>query len=120
MSGVVKIDGKPLEQAIVNTQPLGNRDSSNPGPGSFAKTNELGEFTLELVSPPVEGAVVGQHRVVIRIPDELTESDELNPRKRPKFRLPVNALDGSLRLEVPPEGRSDAVFELISRKNNRR
>ena len=120
VSGVVLLDNEPLQAAIVNTQPLGSSKSSNPGPGSFAKTNDQGEFTLELVSPAEPGAVVGQHRVVIRIPEALSASDELNPRKRPAVHLPVNALDGSLRLDVPPEGRADARFELESRKKRRR
>lgn len=120
VSGVVTLDNEPLQEAIVNTQPLGSSESSNPGPGSFAKTNEKGEFTLELVSPAEPGAVVGQHRVVIRIPEELSASDDLNPRARPKVQLPTKALDGTLRMEVPPEGRTDANFELQSRKRKRR
>ncbi len=113
VSGVITLDSKPLAGAIINTQPIATENSSSPGPGSFAKTDEFGKYSLELVNPAVPGAVVGPHRVTIRIPERLSETDNLVYNK-PTAPLPVEALDGSLQVEVVPEGVANANFDLTS------
>src|SRR5262245_1998728 len=67
VSGRVLLDGKPLADAHLTFQPVGT-GSLEAGPGSYAKTNERGEFTLELVGKNRSGAVVGKHRVNITAP----------------------------------------------------
>lgn len=116
VSGKVTLDGQPLAGAIVNTQPIATGSSSSPGPGSFGKTDEQGRFTLELATRAVPGAVVGPHRVTIRMPDSGDTSDEAVNRKTERARLPQAALDGSLRLNVPVGGSNDALFELQARR----
>src|SRR5688572_14696609 len=64
-SGVVLLDSKPLANASITTQPIAT-DSPNPGPGSFGRTDAEGRFELELVNPAMRGAIIGEHRVLIR------------------------------------------------------
>src|SRR5262249_36479665 len=117
VSGKVTLDGRPLADADVYFQPMG-AGQLNPGPGSFAKTNERGEFTLRLQfdGPPRQGAVVGKHRVTISKP--------LGPRPAPpddkpyEFKNQVPAkynTQSNLEFEVPAKGSDTAHFELKSR-----
>jgi hypothetical protein len=63
VSGTVTLDGQPLPNAVVNFQPTGAE--LNPGPGSYGRTNNKGEYTLQ-VAGGGSGAVLGWHRVTIR------------------------------------------------------
>ena len=63
VSGVVTLDGQPLAHAHVSFQPTGAE--LNPGPGSVGRTNDKGEYTLEIVGGG-QGAVLGWHKVSIR------------------------------------------------------
>jgi hypothetical protein len=65
VSGRVTMDGRPMPGVYVNFQPVGGAGNPNPGPGSYAVTGADGRFTLKLVNPSREGAVVGRHRVTI-------------------------------------------------------
>src|SRR5205809_5710304 len=63
VSGTIKMDGKPLANVAVSFQPIGN--NLNLGAGSSGRTNENGEYTLEVIGGGGKGAVVGMHRVEI-------------------------------------------------------
>ena len=67
VSGVGQVGGNPLSGAGIRTQPIG-QGTRTPGPGSFARTDAQGHFVLELVKPALQGAIVGQHRVMISQP----------------------------------------------------
>jgi hypothetical protein len=112
--------------AGVTTQPIAT-DSINPGPGSFGITDEQGRYQLELVNPHLKGAIVGEHRVMIArmAGGEAAETthkradgdfeywvDSSSTRQAIDRSWPQRFTDGSLRLEVPPEGRTDANFDL--------
>jgi hypothetical protein len=62
VSGIVTMGGQPVANAAISFQPTGTE--LNPGPGSFGKTNDKGEYTLEMVGGG-RGAVVGWHKVTI-------------------------------------------------------
>ncbi len=64
VSGVVLLDGAPLANVNIMTQPIAT-DSLTPGPGSFSRTDAEGRFDLELVKPAIRGAIIGEHRVMI-------------------------------------------------------
>src|SRR5688500_34311 len=64
VSGMITFEGKPLAGASITTQPIA-ASSTNPGPGSFARTDDQGRFELELVKPARKGAIIGEHRVMI-------------------------------------------------------
>jgi hypothetical protein len=63
VSGVVKLDGVPLPDAVVEFLP--DPDKGTAGPRSAATTDEQGRFRLTC-DDGREGAVVGFHRVLIR------------------------------------------------------
>lgn len=127
VSGSITLDGKPLTGASITTQPIG-MGSSDPGPGSFGRTDAEGRFELELVMPAIPGAIIGEHRVMIspttgdtaghesqRSADGEYEywSDAPQSRRAVNRRhWPTRLTDGSLRLEVPAEGTSDVRFDL--------
>ena len=98
-SGVVLLDGAPLANVTVMTQPIAT-DSPNPGPGSFGRTDAEGRFDLELVKPELRGAIIGDHRVMITPVGTATE------------KWPGSFADGSLRIQVPKEGTKELRVEL--------
>lgn len=122
VAGRVTLDGEPLAGATLTTQPMAT-DGATPGPGSFGHTNVDGQFELELVKPEMPGAIIGRHRVIITPPDSRDfntappPGDETGDDPRGHLagvdpRWPNRFSDGSLRLEVPPEGTTTANFEL--------
>jgi len=112
VSGIVLLDGEPLVGASVNTQPISTSSNPEPGSGSFGKTDAEGHYSLELVDPPIAGAVLGEHRVTITRETEVLyrSSDERVPP--PDVPWPTRYNDGSLRLTIPAGGTDKADFEL--------
>ena len=123
-SGVVLLDGTPLTNASITTQPIAT-DSPNPGPGSFGRTDSEGRFELELVKPAVRGAIIGEHRVMIRLADAVpaTIAPRQNDNGLKVFSdtplteaaadaWPASFSDGSLRIQVPSEGTEEIRVEL--------
>ncbi|MCI0335122.1 MAG: carboxypeptidase-like regulatory domain-containing protein [Planctomycetes bacterium] len=128
VSGTITYRGEPLADANITTQPIAT-DSMNPGPGSFGRTDGQGRFELELVKPAIKGAIIGEHRVMISPAGGDTTHDQpqrsadgksvywtddpLAHRKAvADLSWPPRFADGSLRLQVPPEGKADARFDL--------
>jgi hypothetical protein len=115
VSGTVTLDGKPLEGALINTQPIGSQENPSPGPGSFAKSDQDGRFALELVSPAKPGAVVGQHRVrITKLTVKYIPGKEDAPVAVRNL-LPRSATDGSISITVPPEGTDELQLDLVSK-----
>ena len=126
-SGVVLLDGTPLANASITTQPIAT-DSPNPGPGSFGRTDAEGRFDLELVKPAIRGAIIGEHRVMIRPDDAVpaasapqqTESgikvfSDAPVKTTAADKWPASFTDGSLRIQVPSEGTKEIRVELTRR-----
>src|SRR5437868_8923013 len=63
VSGRVTLDDKPLARATVIFQPVSQE--RNPGPGSAGKTDDQGQFTLQMMTGTVQGAILGKHKVSI-------------------------------------------------------
>jgi hypothetical protein len=130
VSGVVTLDGKPYDKAVVSFQPIGTADNPNPGRGSSAYTDENGRFVLQS-DGKVNGAVVGKHRVRImtRGNDVITQAPE-EPSGEPSGGSSDNApapknLDpippewnslSTKEFDVPPGGTDRANFDIKSRK----
>ena len=117
VSGRVTLNGKPLANATVSFQPIATEGSSNPGPGSAAKTDANGAYTLE-TSTGQSGAVVGQHRVIISaLESQVGESDARPPRGgwplADKVPPRYNA-NTTLSFEVPSGGTDKADFALTA------
>jgi len=67
VTGTVTLDGDPLEGAVIEFRP---EAGSRPGSGKAAssgRTDEEGKYTLSYVRD-VEGAVLGEHKIIIRPP----------------------------------------------------
>jgi hypothetical protein len=107
-SGVVLLDGAPLANVSIMTQPIAT-NSPNPGPGSFGRTNAEGRFDLELVKPAMRGAIIGEHRVMIAP----VGTAPVNTAAADKW--PTSFSDGSLRIQVPKEGTKELRVELSRR-----
>jgi hypothetical protein len=112
VSGTILLDGEPMVGASVNTQPIASSSSVDPGPGSFGKTDAEGRYTLELIDPPIAGAVLGTHRVTITPADTQPYRSSDEPVKPQGDPWPARYSDGSLRLMVPAEGNTEANYEL--------
>jgi hypothetical protein len=111
VSGTVTMDGKALADVAVSFQPTGE-GQMNPGPGSSGRTNEKGEYSLQVIGGRGKGAVVGMHRVEVHP----TVDDNANGRRPPpKIQIPAkyNRLS-ELRFEVKP-GNNTANFDLTSK-----
>ena len=105
-SGVILLEGSPLANVRILTQPIATK-SLNPGPGSFGRTDAEGRFDLELVKPPIRGAIIGEHRVMIlKVGDVKTTAVD---------KWPTSFSDGSLRIQVPKEGTKELRVELSRR-----
>jgi hypothetical protein len=127
VSGKVTYNGAPLAKVQVLFQPVATGSVDAGGVGSFAMTNDKGEFTLEASTPsPTSGAFVGKHQVRIAFPPNAlgtaeadADSDAATPggaRGRPKLpRQPIPERYNSettLTFEVPSGGTTTAHFSL--------
>lgn len=111
VSGTVRMNGKPLPNAAMTFQPVGG------GMASVGVTDQDGRYTLEFYDSGQSGAVVANHRVVIRTHrrsnTEDTSSDISNPNLRDP--IPQRYNDNTeLTMEVPAEGTDSADFDLKS------
>ena len=107
-SGVITLDGEPLAGVDISTQPVGTKGSSVYHPGSHAKTDAEGRFTLLLQTDDQPGAVVGTHAVYISFGHNPTQQDPNS--NHPK--LKQEYWDGTLRFTVPEGGTDQLKFEL--------
>lgn len=115
VSGVVRLNGNPVAGARINTQPKSSGDNGDPGPGSFAVTDEEGRYQLELVNPAKPGAVVGEHVVRISKTKMNYQPGREDMPSSVVQMLPASAGDGTLTLSVPREGLEQADFDLSAR-----
>jgi hypothetical protein len=110
VSGKITLNGKPLADAWVNFQPIGEK-GQDPGPGSVGKTDKDGRYSLR-VDEKRDGAVVGKHRVMVSTRGDKAESQPDGGKGYPdKVPLRYN-FDSTLTCEIPAGGRDDANFDL--------
>jgi hypothetical protein len=114
VSGVVKLDGKPLANAYVSFQPTAATGSSKAGIGSYGVTDASGKYSLKTADNDQSGAVVGPHRVEIDL--KQAETDDRDPKLRPppKHLPPKYNRNSELEFKVPAGGTTAANFELKS------
>ena len=116
VSGVVTLDGEPLAEAVVAFAPIGGRDTAIVGPGSTARTDDAGRYSLRTFKEE-KGAVVGTHKVRVstyrrRFVDFKT-SDKLEVVAEERVPKHYNKKT-TLTFDVPPGGADDADFSLVS------
>ncbi len=116
VSGVVALDGQPLEGAKLVFSPKGDSENPYPGPKSIGKTDAEGRFQL-ITRDGDSGAVVGNHRVRITTllqagdPDNPFAAITVTPEKVPTYYTAKSMLD----TEVPAEGLDTLRFDLKSK-----
>lgn len=115
VSGKVTYDGQPAAGWHVSFQPVRQGDQDvNIGPGSFATCDLAGRYELELVDPPLAGAIVGPHRVRFTPPPRANApASDISVVE--SIRIPEKYRDGSFRFEVPPGGTEAADFVIPRR-----
>lgn len=109
VSGMVTMEGAPLPEATVVFVPMG--EGLNTGRPSFGKTDASGAFELTATNG-LDGAVIGPHVVSIStgVINENT-GEVIVPEVVPKRFNRRSTLE----FVVPPEGTSDANFDLKSK-----
>jgi hypothetical protein len=116
VSGRVILDGKPLSNATVTFVPVAGPAEADkePPPSSVGTTDQDGRYSLVLNSGgKSKGAVVGKHKVIITLGGQGTPDDT-----KPTFhkQLPERYnRKTDLTCDVPPDGRTDADFDLKSK-----
>jgi hypothetical protein len=117
VSGKVTLNGKALPNATVVFYPMS--DSRTPGPGSSAKTDANGEYSLQPMAGGGSGAVVGKHKVCITAyeggdepPSSAPDAVYRKPLVPAKYNDPAKT---QLTCEVPAGGTASANFELKSK-----
>jgi hypothetical protein len=121
-SGVVTLDGKPIEGVSILLIP---KEGTSSGRISYGLTDAEGRFELR-VSPDQSGAIIGTHWVQLEkltqqdgspipagtSPEEVAAMNQLPQAYADAGSTPISA-------EIPESGTSDLVFDLSSRATPR-
>lgn len=120
-SGTITLDGKPLANAMILTQPIGTEENGNkPGPGSFAETDENGDFTLVFQHEDQDGAAPGDCYVKIRENAEKKASSD-DSVEVVRSKVPLDYQEGDKVVYTIPEDGTDAMnFDLSSKRKKRK
>ena len=143
VTGSVTYEGAPVADLTIAFSPISTKENPTPGPFSTGTTDSEGKFTL-VSRHGKPGAVVGTHRVTIRLPADATSTklrdandrvDDLRSagadaatvqaakddvaRIKEKIKkysfVPARYLNRPLtELDVPAEGVADHVIELTT------
>jgi hypothetical protein len=111
VSGVVTLNGQPLEGATVTFSPASG-DGGGVG-GSTGKTDAQGRYTLRTVFGDKSGAAVGKHKVTI----SLYKENPTNPDQAGQELVPARYSDpakSELTCDVPSGGIDKANFDLAA------
>ena len=134
VSGKLTLDGQPMPgvRIVFSPRSMGG-ENNNPGPYSFAVTDENGDYSL-ITRYKDEGAIIGPHVVTMQYPDAppgtlerlkslLGEAKRSNEgvaevetaiadfEKKKKERLPIPS-SAEQHYDVPEGGSTSANFEL--------
>jgi hypothetical protein len=111
VSGVVLLDGRPLDGAVVTFQPRRESLAAQKHSGSVGHTDEAGRFSLRLIEPDAPGVAIGQHVVTITTARS-GPNDAIPPRGE---RVPLVWRNGSQTFDVPSGGTTSARLEMRSK-----
>lgn len=118
-SGRITLDGKPLKNATILTQPIGTEENPTPGPGSFGKTDADGRFVLEFQHEDQEGASPGPVRIKItENAKERASNDDTTEVIRSG--IPLDYQEMKIEYEIPEEGTDAMDFEMKSERRRRK
>jgi hypothetical protein len=116
VSGVVKLNGKPVANVEVIFQPTSGESVSAPGPAAFGVTGADGRYTLKVMGEDKTGATIGKN--VVRFSGRASAADfseDGTKRGKPAVSIPARyGGDAKIEFDVPPKGTKSADFELTS------
>lgn len=122
VTGIIKLDDKPLAHAIIIFEPAGA--DVNPGPGSVGTTDASGRFELRIMTTNAPGAKIGSHRVSITAYAAGADGDSSAPPgenekvNRKALVPPEYNAKSKLTFDVPALGTNNANFNLLSQPSN--
>lgn len=117
VSGVVLLDGAPLQKAYVTLQPVGTDANENAGYSSVGFSDKDGKFNLVVQHPKedLKGAYVGEHRLVVS-KMKVVGAGGASEETMPAYCSGVNPL---LRVVIPEGGTNNLRIEIWSDQKNR-
>lgn len=104
VTGTVTLDGKPLESAMVEFEPMTDfqKGEGTKIPASFGRTDKSGNFSLTVTG--IDGAAVGKHRVrVTKNDDKGLEVLPVRYHRKTTLQKEVQAGSNSFKLELTSE-----------------
>lgn len=113
VDGTVTLDGKPLDQILVEFLPTGE------GPRSFGETDAQGKFTLMTDDGKTPGAAIGNHKVTLKDGSVITkfmgrqgEGVDMSEGRKPRISGKLASPDTSpLSATVTADGANTLTFE---------
>ena len=120
VSGTITLDGKPLANAMILTQPISEDDKNvTPGPGSIANTDSQGHFVLEMQHEDVKGAAPGKAYVkIVESGEKKASSDDTLDPSILRSKVPSEYKDGNKVIYEIPKGGTDAMnFDLKTKRS---
>lgn len=110
VSGVITLNGEPLEGALVTFIPIGITEEN--APTSLGKTDAEGRYTLETITED-KGAYIGTHRVTI-VKEKGGDVDDTDDSIIEfENEIPPEYNDESkLKFEVTKDGTKEANFDV--------
>ena len=111
VSGVITLDGQPIEGAQVSFQPQAKGDNINPGPGSVGTCDATGRYELKTIRED-PGAVPGMHTVRIYGPKAVRSGGDLDAATNtgPEIFPEKYNFRTELTIDIPAEGTDKADF----------
>src|SRR3954468_24446876 len=109
VSGIVKLNGKPVGDVAVTFQPVATDTSNAPGPAAFGVTGADGRYTVKLITGDAGGATVGKNMVRFSayVPPDPDPNYDGPAKAKPKVSIPSRYWsDAAIEFDVPPKGTS--------------
>lgn len=116
VSGVVKLNGKPVADVELLFQPEAGDSTKSPGPPATGVTGPDGRYTLKVVGEAKTGATVGKNHVLFSGKASAEDfSEDGKKRGKPAVSIPPRySNEAKMEFDVPRGGTSSADFELKS------
>jgi len=114
VSGVVKLNGKPVANVEVLFQPVVGDSTKSPGPAAFGVTDAEGRYSVKVVGESKTGATIGKNHVLFSGKAPVEDfSEDGKKRGKPAVSIPARySNEAKMEIDVPRGGTKSADFEL--------
>jgi hypothetical protein len=115
VSGVVKLNGKPVADVELIFQPI-SESSLAPGPAAVGVTDAEGRYKVKVLGEDKLGATVGKNAVLFSGRASAADfSEDGKKRGKPSVSIPPRySNEAKMQFDVPAKGTTTADFELKS------